>query len=257
MLSDRAGLLDHEWIRRYRQLAVLAALAFASLICLALLAVRLVYARNHDFSFLAWNLFLAWLPMLCSLAAYNAYKRRNRLSWLVVAGCALAWLLFFPNAPYILTDIMHLAPRPAAPLWFDVLLVMAFAWTGLCLGLVSLLLMQALVQRAAGRLVGWGLALGVLGISGFGIYIGRFLRWNSWDVLISPGGLAADLLEAAQHPLLHARIFVFSGLFSVFLISAYFMFVALTHLRMDAPPDRTQPSLAQYRNGKNLRTRRR
>jgi uncharacterized membrane protein len=220
-------------IRRYRQLAVLASLAFASAICLALLAVRVVYADNRSYSFLSWNLLLAWLPMLCSLFAYNAYKRRGRLSWLVVAGCALAWLLFFPNAPYILTDLMHLRPRPDAPLWFDVLLVIAFAWTGLFLGLVSLSLMQALVRRAAGTLASWGFALGVLSLSGFGIYIGRFLRWNSWDVFLSPGGMLADLLDAAQHPLLHARSLVFSGLFSLFLLSAYFMFFALTHLQME------------------------
>jgi uncharacterized membrane protein len=223
-------------IRRYRQLAVLASLAFASAICLAMLVARVVYSANLSFSFLAWNLFLAWLPLLCSLFAYNAYKRRSRLSWLVVAGCALAWLLFFPNAPYILTDLMHLRPRPDVPLWFDVLLVIAFAWTGLFLGLVSLSLMQALVRRAAGTLASWGFALSVLSLSGFGIYIGRFLRWNSWDVFLSPGGLMADLLDAAQHPLLHARSLVFSGLFSLFLLSAYIMFVALTHLQVEASP---------------------
>ena len=221
--------------RRYRQLAVLASLAFATAICLTLLAVRVAYSANRMYWFLAWNLFLAWLPVLCSLAAYNAFKRHNRLSWLVVAGCALAWLLFFPNAPYMLTDIQHLQPRTDAPLWFDVLLVVAYAWTGLFLGLVSLFLMQALVRRAAGALASWAFALGVLGVSGFGIYIGRFLRWNSWDVLVSPGGLLADLMDAAQHPLLHARSFAFSGLFSLFLVAAYFMFVAFTQLQLDAP----------------------
>jgi uncharacterized membrane protein len=227
-------VLSRAFLHRYRQLAVLASLAFTTAVCLALLTVRVAYSENRQYSFLAWNLFLAWLPMLCSLFAYNAYKRRSRLSWLVVAGCALAWLLFFPNAPYLLTDLMHLAPRPDAPLWFDVLLVLAFAWTGLCLGLVSLSLMQALVRRAAGGVASWAFALGVLSMSGAGIYIGRFLRWNSWDVFISPGGMVTDMLEAAQHPLLHARSVVFSGLFSLFLLSAYFMFFALTHLHAGA-----------------------
>jgi uncharacterized membrane protein len=257
MLTDLGGWLTGEWVRRYRQLAVLASLAFASLLCLGLLAVRMVYSDSRNYDFLAWNLFLAWLPLLCSLAAYNSYKRRNKLSWLVVAGCALAWLLFFPNAPYLLTDVMHLAPRPEAPLWFDVLLVVAFAWTGLFLGLASLLLMQALVRRAAGGLASWAVALGVLGLSGFGIYIGRFLRWNSWDLILSPAGVLADLAGAAQHPLLHARSLVFSGLFSAFLIAAYFMFVAVTHWQAEAPEHQvTQPNAAQYRNGKNLLTRR-
>src|SRR6185369_17014874 len=129
-----------------------------------------------------------------------------------------------------------LRPRPDAPLWFDVLLVVAFAWTGLCLGLVSLSLMQALVRRAAGTLASWLFALGVLSISGVGIYIGRFLRWNSWDVFISPGGILTDLMQTVQHPLLHARSVVFSGLFSLFLLSAYFMFVALTHLHTESAP---------------------
>ena len=221
---------SRQFLRRYRQLAVVASLAFSSAICAALLAGRMLYTESLVYGFLAWNLMLAWLPMLCSLFAYNAYKRRSRLSWLVVAGCALAWLLFFPNAPYILTDLMHLAPRPDAPLWFDVLLVLAFAWTGLCLGLVSLSLMQALVRRAAGTLASWVFALGVLSLSGAGIYLGRFLRWNSWDVFISPGGILADVMAAVQHPLLHARSVVFSGLFSLFLLSAYCMFFALTHL---------------------------
>ncbi len=225
--------LSRAYLNRYRQLAVLASLVFTTLVCLALLAVRYVYTENWQYMFLAWNLFLAWLPVLCALFAYNAYKRRGRLSWLVVAGCALAWLLFFPNAPYILTDLMHLAPRPDAPLWFDVLLVLAFAWTGLCLGLVSLSLMQALVRRAAGTLASWVFALGVLSLSGAGIYLGRFLRWNSWDVFISPGGILADVMAAVQHPLLHARSVVFSGLFSLFLLSAYCMFFALTHLHAE------------------------
>ena len=83
--GDAVTLPSRAVFRRYRQLAVVASLAFASAVCLALLAVRVRYAENRDYLFLAWNLFLAWLPLLCSLCAYNAYKRRSRLSWLVVA----------------------------------------------------------------------------------------------------------------------------------------------------------------------------
>ncbi|MEP7356720.1 MAG: DUF1361 domain-containing protein, partial [Anaerolineales bacterium] len=175
-------------LRQYRQFAVLVSLGFATLVSLGLLALRVIYSHRLEYTYLAWNLFLAWLPMLCALAAYNAGKRRSRLSWLVVAGCALAWLLFFPNAPYLLTDILHLQPSQNAPLWFDLVLLLAFAWTGFFLGLVSLILMQSLVRRAAGRrcrqftaaIASWAFALAVLGLSGFGIYLGRFLRWNSW-----------------------------------------------------------------------------
>ena len=223
-------------LRQYRQLAVLVSLAFATAVCLGLLALRVTYSHRLVYTYLAWNLFLAWLPMLCALAAYNAGKRRTRLSWLVVAGCALAWLLFFPNAPYLLTDILHLQPRADAPLWFDLVLLLAFAWTGFFLGLVSLVLMQALVRRAAGAVASWAFALGVLGLSGFGIYLGRFLRWNSWDIFFSPGSLLTDMVQPLLHPIVHARTIAFSGLFSLFLVSAYLMIFALTHLQAEALP---------------------
>lgn len=231
-------------IRHYRQIAVLAALLFATALCLALLAARVVHARDFGYIGFAWNLFLAWLPMLCALLAYNLYKPRSRLSWrtlaprgsaFVVAGCAIVWLLFFPNAPYLLTDILHLAPRPGVPLWYDLILVIAFAWTGSLLGLVSLFLMQMLVSRAAGPLLSWGFALGVLGLSGFGIYLGRFLRWNSWDVLLNPAPLLADILSRLQHPLANWRAFAFSGLFSLVFLSAYLTFAALAHWQWERP----------------------
>jgi uncharacterized membrane protein len=223
-------------VRQYRQLAVLVSLAFATAVCAGLLALRIVYSHRLEYTYLAWNLFLAWLPMLCALAAYNAGKRRTRLSWLLVAGCALAWLLFFPNAPYLLTDILHLQPRADAPLWFDLVLLLAFAWTGFFLGLVSLVLMQTLVRRAAGAIASWAFALAVLGLSGFGIYLGRFLRWNSWDIVFSPGSLLADMVQPLLHPFLHAQTIAFSALFSLFLVSAYLMIVALSHLHAEVLP---------------------
>ena len=195
MLQPKRALL-----RQYRQVAVLVSLAFSTAVCLGLLGLRVTYSHRLVYTYLAWNLFLAWLPMLCALAAYNAGKRRSRLSWLVVAGCALAWLLFFPNAPYILTDLLHLQARADAPLWFDLVLLLAFAWTGFMLGLVSLVLMQALVRRAAGAVASWAFAVAVLGLSGFGIYLGRFLRWNSWDVFFSPGACWPTCSAPAASP---------------------------------------------------------
>lgn len=223
-------------IRHYRQIAVLAALSFASALCLALLVVRIVHVRHLGYIGFAWNLVLAWLPMLCSLAAYNLFKRRSRLSWLIVLGCAAVWLLFFPNAPYLLTDIAHLAPRPDVPFWYDLLLVLAFALTGALLGLVSLFLMQMLVSRALGPLFSWVFALGVVGLSGFGIYLGRFLRWNSWDLFLNPAQLLGDVLYTLRHPLEHWRSFAFSGLFSLVFLSAYLTFAALAHWQWERQP---------------------
>ena len=219
--------------RNYRQLAVIGSLVFATAVSVGLLGLRVVYTRGFDFMGLGWNLFLAWLPLLCALAAYNVYKRRSRLSWLVVAGCAVSWLIFFPNAPYLVTDIVHLQSTGGVPYWYDLIMVIGFAWTGLFLGLVSLYLMQSLVRQAAGGPASWVFALAVSGLSGFGIYLGRFLRWNSWDLLLSPVSLLADVAERLRHPLAHYQTFVFSAMFSLFFISAYFILVAMMSLQKD------------------------
>lgn len=216
------------FFRHYRQIAVIASLLFSTGVCLTLLAFRIARASSFQHTHLVWNLFLAWLPMLAALVAYNLAKRPTPLTAFFVLPCAVFWLLFLPNAPYLITDIMHLQPHPIVPLWYDILLLVAFAWTGCFLGLVSLYLMQLLVQRALGTLVSWGFALSVMGISGFGIYLGRFLRWNSWDVFSQPLSILRDVADRLLHPLAHFHTFAFSLLFSAFFLSAYFMVVALT-----------------------------
>lgn len=219
--------------RNYRQIAVVSALIFATGISLGLLGLRVVYTREFNYLALGWNLFLAWLPLWFALAAYNVYKRSSRLSWLVVVGCAALWLLFFPNAPYLLTDIVHLRTSPGVPFWYDLIMVVGFAWTGLFLGLVSLYLMQSLVRLAAGGPASWVFALAVSALSGFGIYLGRFLRWNSWDVFLSPLSLLADIFERVRHPLAHYQTFAFSAMFSLFFVSAYFILVAMMHMQKE------------------------
>lgn len=221
------------FFRHYRQLAIIGSLIFATALCAALLVMRVVHSHSFGYMGLGWNLFLAWLPMLSSLMAYNLYKRQSHISWLMVAGCAVVWLIFFPNAPYLMTDIVHLQPQADAPFWYDLIVVTAFAWTGFFLGLVSLFLMQALVRKAAGTVASWVFAFGVLGLTGFGIYLGRFLGWNSWDVFMNPKPLLVDIFEQVRHPLAHFQALVFSMLFSLFFVSAYLMLVAVTQFQRE------------------------
>lgn len=216
-----------------RQAAVVASLAFATALCTLMLIVRAVYEGQLTHFGLQWNLFLAWLPMLGALIAYNLGKRYGRRAWPLILPFLVLWLLFFPNAPYILTDFIHLRPVGDVPLWYDLILVITYALTGVFLGLVSLYLMQSLVRRAFGVVTSWVFTLGVLAVTGFGVYLGRFPRWNSWDLLTDPSALLADIWMRITNPLTHSKTFVFSLLFSLCLAAMYFVFVSVIHLRDD------------------------
>lgn len=142
---------------------------------------------------LNWNLLLAWMPLFFALAIRRVLDlpagtlRFGRARSLTALSAG--WLLFFPNAPYLVTDFVHLKPRYPVPVWFDILLMMSFAWTGLMLGFLSLRVLQEEVVRRMGWSTGRWFVFGALALCSFGVYVGRIGRWNSWDVLVHPIGL--------------------------------------------------------------------
>ena len=218
------------WNRHGSRLLLLGWLGISSALSVSLLAMRILYVGKSTYDFLAWNLFLAWIPLCLALLTWRLDLAR-RQSWPLFAGLLLLWLLFFPNAPYIVTDFLHLDRRQGVPVWFDLLLIFSFAWNGLILGFVSLHLIQRRVEEHLGRLAGWIIALTSLGLSGLGIYLGRFGRWNSWDLLTSPWDLVRQLLERAVDPFSHPRTLGVSVLYAAFLIVAYVFLVLFTSVQ--------------------------
>ncbi|HOX58420.1 MAG TPA: DUF1361 domain-containing protein [Candidatus Paceibacterota bacterium] len=206
------------------------ALLIASGACVALVMARIASTGNLRYSFLTWNLFLAWLPLIFALLACERYQGAARwnLAFVSLAG---AWLLFFPNAPYIFTDLIHLNSRHLGHFWVDLVLILLCAVTGLVLGFLSLYLMQSVVERMFGRAVSWLFICGVAALSGFGIYLGRFMRFNSWDVLFKPRQVYHGIGSWVADPLANSTSFVFPILFGAFLFLSYLMLFALTHLR--------------------------
>jgi uncharacterized membrane protein len=208
-----------------RRLAVLAALAVLSAIVVGLVAFRVIYTRTLDNAGIVWNLLLAWIPLGLALLLYDRHLRRAGLATL--AGLGLLWLLFFPNAPYILTDFKHLAGSTGERFWYDGVLIATAATTGLLLGFVSLYLLQAIVRRGVGVRCAWVFVFASLGLGSFGVYLGRVLRWNSWDVFVRPGSLAANLTHALVDPLAHPRPIGITLLFTSFLVAGYLLFYSL------------------------------
>ena len=174
-------------------------LAFASGVAAALVFARMLWTGRGSDAFLLWNLFLAWLPLVFALLACDAYRSGPGRNWRFF-GLAGAWLLFFPNAPYIFTDVAHLPTRLHGQFWVDLVLILICALTGLVLGFVSLFLMQSVVSRMFGRAASWLFIAAVACLSGLGIYLGRFMRFNSWDVVVKPIALGRDLGHLAANP---------------------------------------------------------
>jgi len=231
-----------------RRLALLALLVLTSAFDLSLVLYRLVFI-GYDlglladpvamyrhraiptFLFLVWNLLLAWMPLCFALLL----RASERMRWPVLAGAALLlfWLLFFPNAPYIVTDLLHLRHRPPVPLWYDVLMIFSFAWTGLILGFWSLIEVHKYLERRLSPMVAWPFVSLALVLGGVGVYLGRFQRWNSWDLFTNPFHLFGDIARVMLHPLAHLSTFGIAFVMAALLVLGYATLVLLARIAHD------------------------
>jgi uncharacterized membrane protein len=196
-----------------------AGLAAASVLAVAALQADIHETGSSFYSFLTWNLILAWVPLVAALAC-NAFARSA--SSRLATGAGVIWLLFFPNAPYMLTDYIHIRESPVAgPLWWDVLMLSSFVWTSLMLGFLSLYLMQEVWRAYWGSLVSWLLVTLALGLGSFGVYLGRFVRLNSWDALLHPASVAHIIATQLENPVQQPRLLGVVVLLTGFMLIGY------------------------------------
>jgi uncharacterized membrane protein len=204
-----------------RRLVTVHGLVAVSLFCVALVCVRFLRSGSTEFSALIWNLFLAWIPFVLAVVVYDRWRRHGMGPALLALGAL--WLLFFPNAPYIVTDFVHLKHRAEAPYWYDAVTVSAFAWTGVLLGFASLFLMQTVVRQWRGVASGWVFAAVALALGSVGIYLGRVLRLNSWDAVGHPRVLPSILHAVARDPFAYREAIGVTVLFTLALGFAYLL----------------------------------
>jgi uncharacterized membrane protein len=236
--------------RNRHNLAVFILLNLACAVCIGLVGARVVYTDSTRHVWLIWNLFLAWIPFIL---AYFAHALSWKRLWVYIAlpFVAILWLLFFPNAPYMLTDLQDLARGAGrgAPLWYDVIIVVWCSWTGTLLGVISLYLMQDIITRTFNRWLGWVFVFAISGLSSFGIYIGRFVRLNSWDILQNPAETAMVILGIVIDP--SRRLAAFTILYTVFFLFIFLLLYSFSHMlqeqatRAGASPEElasTQPT---------------
>ena len=153
--------------------------------------------RVYPTWFLLWNLVLAWVPVFFA-AGFATVRRRV---WLLPLG--LGWLAFLPNSPYLVTDLVHLGD--GVELWRHVLQYGFAAWTGIMLGVVSMRLIHQRVEREWGRILGWAAVVVSIALCSIGVVIGRFQRWNSWDLVTRPDAVLASTFEWVRSPFAYVQ----------------------------------------------------
>ncbi len=211
-----------EHLRQHNRLNETLFLGFGSLICFVISLFRVAWSDSLMFLFLNWNLFLAFIPWALSTFVSTRRSLQNkRLSLFLLIG---TWLVFFPNAPYILTDLFHLQHKFNMPLWFDLVLVLSFAWIGLLFGLFSLWDIERMLIPKWGKVKTAVFSSSFLFLAAFGIYLGRFLRWNSWDIVHHPSGILYDVSDRILNPAQHATTWGVTLFMGFFLNLAYWSF---------------------------------
>jgi uncharacterized membrane protein len=201
-------------------------MVFSIIFTVILLIVRVVVCMQGMYLFLVWNFFLAAVPWLISRAILKGSSINLKTVCLL-----FCWLIFFPNAAYTITDIFHFKERPPIPFWFDLLVFVSAAWYGLIIGMVSLLQVEDfLLQHFKKRVVNFMVALSLI-LSAFGIYLGRYLRFNSWEVLTHPASLISQLLSRCINPLQHPRTWGFTILFGCMLLIIHYTVKKLVDVR--------------------------
>ncbi len=206
MKTSRSFTL-HQWL-----------LASAIFSC-GLLATRMIVTQTIEYIFLPWNLFLAFIPYAITRwmsARPDLFEHQlKRLALLAI------WMLFIPNAFYIITDLFHLRNVHSAPRWFDLLLIFSFAWNGILFGVISLRRVELIIRLDRGPLYSMGLIFAVMWLNALGIYIGRYLRFNSWDILTDPFNLLIEIGDLVINPVDNWNAWGMTGTYALFMTLLY------------------------------------
>lgn len=202
-------------------LRLVASLALSTMICAGLIWYRMREADSTSYLWLIRpNLLLAWIPLGIALAIRTIWSIRQRIT-IALVPLGFLWLLFLPNAPYMVTDLVHLIHiKENMPVHFDLLVNALSAFTALIIGFVSLYMLHDMIKRSTHSVIGWLFSLGVLLLSSLGVFLGRFLRWNSWDVFSNPQAIFQDTFHLLQQ----SSSLFFIGVFALFVISMYLVF---------------------------------
>lgn len=201
---------------------VVRALLVSNIVSVLLFGLRVVGTQTTDYWFLFWNLLLAWVPVLFAWLLIRALRSRAWSQPLPVA-LSLLWLGFLPNSFYLMSDLIHLRSTGDIGILYDAVFMLSFIWNGLVAGFLSMIMVHKKLKERRHRLAAIPIMLGVMLLASFAIYLGRNLRWNTWDVLINPAGLLFDVSEQVVNPFDHLQSFATTATFFLLIGSMYYV----------------------------------
>ena len=178
--------------------------------------------RNNslNYDYLVWNLFLAWLPLIFAVRLVTLLRRKLWSSWEALAVSTL-WLVFLPNSFYMISDFIHLQEVRRVDVLYDAVMFTSFIYTGVVLGFSSLYLIHIQLRRRLSVTEATFWIATTLLVCSAAVYVGRDLRWNSWDLLTNPGGLLFDISDRLQHPAAYPQMLATVITFFILLASMY------------------------------------
>lgn len=193
------------------------ALFFASVFAVVLDIARVGISQKINFAFLIWNLFLAWIPYtLATFLDKNTSKKK-------FIAIFIPWLLFFPNAAYLVTDILHVDNRPPIPLWYDSLIFFIFAWLGVMLAAIALLRVHTYLEYFYGKVKSTVSIFLIALVTAFGIYLGRFERLNSWDAILNPLEVFSNSIGIWKSVSHSVEPLIFTAVFTGTILCTYYV----------------------------------
>jgi len=202
-------------LKTSNKLSAILILGISSTFSVFLSVMRIIYTDSPVFKFMNWNLFLAFLPW-ATLQLFYLFPKTQGIK-LIKVPILLLWLLFLPNAPYILTDLIHVGRSSYTFVWYDMFLVLSFSFSGLLFGFMSLLDFKDIISKYRKPFTVKLLISGIIFLSSFGVYLGRVLRWNSWDIINQPLEILTDVLQRFTQPLSYPNTWVFTIIFGIVL----------------------------------------
>lgn len=208
------------WSLTYGERRVTESIGMISGLCLALFLARILLTGTSRYWFIPENLLLAWLALVFSWLLVKNLKVNRWLSWQNIA-LSILWLFFLPNTWYVLTDFLHVYPTGEISELYDIVLIMTLAVSGFSLGIVSLFMVHKELIKRFGRLQAYRFIELIILAASFGIYLGRDLRWSSWDVIKDPSGIILNVSDRVIDPLGHPSAINVTVLFFILLSAAY------------------------------------